>query len=110
MTSPEVPTVTPRQAAERGADVVLIDVREQHEWDAGHADSALHHPLSELDPSRVPDQTLFVVCRSGGRSAAATMALLEAGHDAHNVAGGMSAWEAAGHPVICDGGTVGTVI
>ena len=110
MSKRTIPTVTPQQAAERGTDVVLIDVREQHEWDAGHADAAVHHPLSGLDPSRVPARTVYVVCRSGGRSAAATMALREAGHDAHDVAGGMSAWEAGGLPVIRDGGTTGIVI
>ncbi len=39
---------------------------------------------------------MIFYCRSGARSAMATEALAQAGYDAHNMAGGMLAWEAAG--------------
>ena len=42
------------------------------------------------------DRKIVVVCRSGGRSAAVTDSLLSCGFDAVNLAGGMSAWSAAG--------------
>jgi rhodanese-related sulfurtransferase len=44
------------------------------------------------------DETLLVICRSGGRSAVATETLVDAGFDAVNVTGGMLAWIDAGHP------------
>ena len=81
----------------------LIDVREQWEWDAGHAPMATLLPLSELQ-SRVEelhkDATLLVVCHSGQRSLAATAFLVDAGYDAINVLGGMSAWRRAGGPLV----------
>lgn len=42
----------------------------------------------------VKDQPIYVICRSGNRSATATRMLLEAGYQATNVAGGMRAWNA----------------
>lgn len=84
-------------------DLVVLDVREPHEWAAGHIDGAVHIPLGdiaarvgELDPS-VPT---LVVCHLGGRSARATQWLHAQGHDVTNVAGGMEAWEAAGRPTV----------
>ena len=82
---------------------VLIDVREQQEWDAGHAPKARHHPLGSLATSmaRLPeDRTLVVVCRSGHRSARATKMLASSGFDVVNLTGGMTAWKAAGLPMV----------
>jgi rhodanese-related sulfurtransferase len=45
-------------------------------------------------------------CRIGGRSAMATEAFAQAGYDAHNMAGGMLAWAAAGLPMTPEGGVV----
>lgn len=93
------------------AAATLIDVREHDEWAAGHAPAAVHIPLGELDPGAyTPQQVLVVVCRSGARSARAAAALAAAGLPVHNLAGGMKAWERAGHPVIRDGATRGTVV
>ena len=79
---------------------MLVDVREPGEWSSGHAPAAVHHPLSQFDPSRLPEaDVVYVICRSGNRSARATEALRDLGVDARNVAGGMSAWEAAGLPI-----------
>ena len=78
---------------------ILIDVREQNEWDAGHAPDARFLPLSELQERvhEIPDdQRVLVVCHSGGRSLRATTFLRSEGIDAVNVAGGMLAWSAAG--------------
>lgn len=85
------------------ADLVVLDVREPHEWAAGHIDGAIHIPLGEI-PSRVgeldPSVRTLVVCHLGGRSARATQWLHDQGHDVVNVAGGMEAWETAGRPVV----------
>lgn len=99
--------------AELTADAALLDVREDDEWRAGHAQGALHIPLRAL-PARlaeVPGDTrLAVVCRSGGRSAKATAWLRAQGYDAVNVAGGMVEWEAAGRPMVSETGQPPVVI
>lgn len=81
------------------AHALLLDVRQQEEWDAGHAPDAVHIPLGEL-PSRLDElpaeQEVAVVCRSGGRSARATAFLLSEGRKAVNVEGGMQAWASEG--------------
>ncbi|CAM3283360.1 rhodanese-like domain-containing protein [Nocardioides dubius] len=86
--------------------LVVLDVREQIEWDAGHIDGALHIPMSEL-MERVDevgfDQTL-VVCKVGGRSAQATAWLASQGRDVVNLDGGMLDWEAAGRPMVSSTG------
>jgi len=81
---------------------LLIDVREQDEWDAGHAPTAQLLPMSVLREriGELPaDRQLLIVCHSGGRSARMTDLLLGSGYDAVNVIGGMTAWTAAGGPV-----------
>ena len=101
-------TVPHVQAAAVPVDGWLLDVREPDEWMAGHAPGARHIPLGELSvrSAEVPaDQTVFVICRSGARSAHATQALNGAGWRAVNVAGGMHEWEAAGRPMVSEAGT-----
>jgi rhodanese-related sulfurtransferase len=85
----------------------LLDVREDDEWLAGHAPGATHIPLGQLGAraAEVPKtETVYVICRSGGRSARAAFALVAAGWDAVNVAGGMHDWDAAGRPMTADSG------
>jgi rhodanese-related sulfurtransferase len=86
----------------------LLDVREDDEWAAGHAPQATHIPLGELGAraAEVPmDQDVYVICRSGVRSARAAQALNGAGWKALNVAGGMQDWAGAGRPMTTDSGT-----
>ena len=90
----------------------LLDVREPYEWAAGHAPAARHIPISQLNDraGEIPrDDTVYVICRSGARSAQVTLALTGAGWQAVNVAGGMQDWAAAGLPMISDTGAVPTV-
>lgn len=102
-TEPPVPTVTVTAAHDRAADVILLDVREPSEWADGHAPGATHLPLGQLDPSRFAEgPAVFVICRSGNRSAVATRALTAAGIDAYNVTGGMNAWSQVRWPVTHD--------
>jgi rhodanese-related sulfurtransferase len=102
---------TPQQVAELWADgsIQLIDVRQRHEHDAGRIAGtrlvelgALSQAAGTLDRAR----PVVFYCRSGSRSAMATEAFAQAGFDAHNMAGGMLAWEAAGLPIEPDGGHV----
>lgn len=100
----EIPSTTVDQLPDPlPADLVVLDVREDHEWEAGHIEGAVHVPLGqvaeragELDPQR---RTL-VVCHLGGRSARATAFLQQQGHDVVNLEGGMDAWQAAGRPTV----------
>jgi rhodanese-related sulfurtransferase len=77
------------------ADFVLLDVREEHEYEACNLEGqliplgALNDRLGELDPSA----HIVVHCKSGGRSAHAVKAMREAGFEnVWNVHGGMLAW------------------
>jgi rhodanese-related sulfurtransferase len=95
----------------------LLDVREDDEWQAGHAADALHVPMSEfvarfgeVTEAAPQDAPVHVICRSGGRSAQVTMYLAQQGVDAVNVDGGMQAWQATGRPVVDDRGAPGQVL
>ena len=93
---------------EQGA--LLLDVREQDEWDAGHAPQATLIPLSELNQRASEldqDRRIVCVCHVGGRSAMVTEALNQAGWDAVNLTGGMRAWQLAGQPVVDAAGQPG---
>ena len=82
--------------------VALIDVREVHEYRAGHVPGAVSMPLGLL-PVRVhelpSDATLHVICQSGGRSMQACTWLARNGRGAVNVLGGTGAWASSGKPV-----------
>ena len=80
-------------------DAVMVDVREQDEWDKGHAPNAVHIPLGDL-PARMGelpevDGTLPIMCRSGNRSGRAVQWLVAQGFDVVNAEGGMLAWQSA---------------
>lgn len=87
--------------------LAVLDVREPHEWAAGHVEGAIHVPLSEL-PARldeVPTEQTLVVCKVGGRSGQAVAWLAQQGRDVVNLDGGMLDWEAAGRPMVSEDGT-----
>jgi rhodanese-related sulfurtransferase len=91
---------------------ILLDVREDDEWAAGHAPEAVHMAMSRIarEFGTLPtDRTIVCVCHVGARSAAVAAALNEAGWQAVNLAGGMAAWESAGYPVVDDDGRTGYV-
>lgn len=108
----KVEEITVAEAASfQAAGAVLLDVREDGEWSAGHAPGAVHVPLSAIGTTvpRLTGTRVLAICRSGARSARAAKALTEAGVEARNVAGGMTAWSAAGLAVVRDDGTPGVV-
>lgn len=108
---PQIREVTAHQANQLARDgALMLDVREQDEWRAGHMAGAVHVPLAELDPTSIGLGTPIVaVCRSGSRSGKAAADLAQAGHDVVNLAGGMLAWDDAGLPMVTDEGEIGTV-
>jgi len=84
-----------KQLIDRRTDFVLIDVREQHEYDAGQIGGELI-PLATL-PQHVdrldPDSHIVIHCKSGGRSAHAVKLLRAHGFtNAWNMQGGLLAW------------------
>ena len=99
-----VPTVSADEVPEGAA---VLDVREPDEWVAGHLDGATHIPMGEV-PVPLDDlpegDPLYVVCRSGGRSAQVAAWLNQNGFDAVNVGGGMGEWQAAGRPMVSETG------
>ncbi|MEU9099083.1 rhodanese-like domain-containing protein [Streptomyces sp. NPDC048361] len=103
--------------AEVPADALVLDVREDDEWAAGHAEGALHVPMSEfvarfgeVTEAVADGRRAYVMCRVGGRSAQVTQYLVQQGIDAVNVDGGMQVWEAAGRTVVDAQGAPGTVV
>jgi hydroxyacylglutathione hydrolase len=98
----EVDAAAARQVWEAGGAVVL-DVRGQSEWEAGHVPGALHVPLGYLRDrlDEVPQgRPIIVHCKGGGRSAIAASLLRQAGfRDVVNLAGGIDRWQAEGHAV-----------
>ena len=93
------------QALREGA--VLIDVREESEFAAGHIPGALHASRGMLEfklsaePALQPRDRKFVLyCKTGGRAALAGAAMLDMGYrDVLSLSGGFEAWRAAGRPV-----------
>ncbi len=95
-------------SAELPAGVYLLDVREDDEWTAGHAPDAVHVRLGELGAraAELPrDREVYVICRSGTRSAYAAQALAGAGLTTVNVADGMTGWAVSGRPMISEDGS-----
>lgn len=99
------PTELYRLHQESGA-IFVVDVREPAEFTEVSTAIAQNFPLSTFDPQSFRGRQnladpVYMLCRSGARSARAGQMLVEAGHTAvYNVEGGMLAWVAAGLPVI----------
>lgn len=87
-------------AVQDNPDVVMIDVREQWEYDQGHIPGVTLIPMSEVTDrlNEIPkDKTVILSCRSGNRSGQVTDFLRDNGYDnVHNMTGGIVAWEKAG--------------
>ncbi|GAA5047007.1 rhodanese-like domain-containing protein [Nocardia callitridis] len=121
MTSPQVPSVSvddvpasfdsvqvdsDAPAAQGAVRAVLLDVREDDEWQHGHAPGAIHIPMADV-PARTDeldlDADLYVICRQGGRSLQVVRYLEQIGVEAIQVDGGMVAWQQVGRPLVADG-------
>ncbi|MGH2378048.1 MAG: ThiF family adenylyltransferase, partial [Candidatus Limnocylindria bacterium] len=83
----------------------IVDVREQHEWDAGHIPGAEHVPLGTVADAageRLPkkDERIVLHCAAGVRSAVAAYQLQQLGYTSvASMAGGFGAWREIGAPV-----------
>ncbi len=80
-------------------DLVVVDVREPHEFVKGHIKDAINIPLGKFDeqlPTLKPyqDKDILIVCQTGARSAPACKSLIKAGFTkVYNLTGGMQSWE-----------------
>ena len=84
-------------------DAVVLDVRTEEEYAAGHVPGAIHLMAGDL-PDRLAElpaeRPIFAICASGYRSSIAASLLQQAGHrDVSWVSGGVGSWRAAGLPV-----------
>ncbi len=90
-------------------DAQLVDVRAEHEWDAGRIGGAVHLPLAELS-ERIgeldKDRPVVVYCLGDNRAEMAAEALAGAGFDVSPLDGGIRAWVEAGLPLEPEGGYV----
>ncbi len=84
-------------------DVVLLDVREQSEYDAGHIPGVKLIPVGAVAGrlNEIPkDKAVIVTCRSGNRSSQVAKYLRDQGYtNIHNMLGGINAWQQAGYVV-----------
>ncbi|MFL5864714.1 MAG: rhodanese-like domain-containing protein [Solirubrobacteraceae bacterium] len=102
---------TPQEVSQLLADgaIQLIDVRQTHEHEAGRIAGGRLIELGSLSAEAHTidrDTPVVFYCRSGARSGMATHAFAQVGYDAHNMTGGLLAWDAAGLPLEPEGGYV----
>lgn len=101
---PQVRDLTPQEVAQGIEDgrFMLVDVREPNETAVERFPHAVLVPLSNFDPAGIPDpagREVVFACRSGRRSATASLAAQEQGFPyGSHLAGGILAWKAAGLP------------
>jgi rhodanese-related sulfurtransferase len=80
--------------------LVLVDVREPHEFAAGHIPGSVSMPLSQFDPDDLPDGRVVFSCAAGARSVRAAEFAQACGRDIReHYRGGFKDWLASGEPV-----------
>lgn len=99
---------------EEEPDLMILDVREESEYAAGHIEDAVLVPRGTLEGAADPnykkrhpelcqahERPIVVYCSTGGRSAMAAATLRAMGFDmVYNLMGGFDLWEAEDYPVI----------
>jgi rhodanese-related sulfurtransferase len=98
----EVDPAEVAQWLDGGRALVLIDVREPHEREAGHIGGSRHIELVELSARAgelEQDQAIVFYCRVGNRSLMAAQAFRASGFDAYSLRGGLVQWVGEGHPL-----------
>jgi rhodanese-related sulfurtransferase len=92
-----------KKKLENGEELLLVDCREQEEWNDGHISKAILLPLSEFQDrfkELNQDATIIMQCRSGKRSLNACQILLENDYeDMTNLEGGIMAWIEKGYDI-----------
>jgi len=91
----------------------LIDVREEHEWNAGHHPEAVHIPMGNIPESmdNFKEETKYVIiCRSGHRSGKVAAYLDSQGYECFNMIGGMKQFSVISDNVHDSSGKKGNII
>ena len=99
--------MTVQQLAADDHSLLVLDVRRQGEFDAGHIAGAEWYPLDRFKaalPKLNPNATVAVHCKGGYRSVIAASLLQRAGYKVINVLGGFDAWEQAQLPILSAAG------
>lgn len=94
------------------AGYALVDVREDLEFESGHAPESIHIPADDI-PARIdelPEADLIVVCRSGGRARKVAQWLNQNGFDALHLEDGLLHWQAIGLPLASEDGSIPEII
>ena len=106
----ETPALAPEEVRKLMADgAQLVDVRADHEWEAGRIVGAEHVELDELSGRAGEvdrERPVVFYCRGDNRSDMAAIAFAEDGYEAAALAGGIQAWVDAGLPIEPEGGYV----
>jgi rhodanese-related sulfurtransferase len=104
MVQAESDLISPKEASALYSEkkAVIVDVREDDEWNDGHIAGAVHIPLKQLNThlpelQQYKDTTIIMQCKSGGRSAKAVEELKSAGFSkVYSMDGGIKAWSQQG--------------
>jgi rhodanese-related sulfurtransferase len=99
-----IDSISPKEASVMTSEqkAVIIDVREDSEWNEQHIPGAIHIPLAQLNDrllelEQYKQSPVITQCKAGGRSAKAFDVLKLAGFSkVYNMDGGIMAWEKAG--------------
>ena len=98
-----IQSINAKELHERLDEVLLVDVRQQSEWDQGHIPGAVHFEAGRVAWENLPfphDRTLAIQCASGNRSMSVSSVLRRRGyHNVIQVAGGINKWKMHGFPV-----------
>lgn len=102
--------LAPERVAElAAAGAQLVDVRRPYEFDGGRVPGARNIEMNEVSAAAdaiAKDRPVVFYCRGGNRSGMAAQAFREAGWDAYNMAGGITAWAQENRPLEPEGGEV----
>jgi len=100
----EIELISPKEASAMYSEkkAVIVDVREDSEWNEQHIPGAIHIPLGQLNErlselKQYKDSPVITQCKTGGRSAQALDILKSAGFSkVYSMDGGIMAWDKAG--------------
>ena len=99
-----IPAIGAKELRERLDEIMLIDVRQQSEWDSGHIPGAIHFEAGRVAWEKLPfphDRPLAIMCASGNRSMSVSSVLRRRGyHNVFQVYGGINKWKMYGFPII----------
>lgn len=98
--------MNPRQIKDQveNNEVILLDVREDNEWNEGHIAGAKHIPLNKINEETTKefskDRPIYTYCRSGGRAGKAESILRDLGFSKAENIGGIIDWQSAGGELV----------